>query len=154
MRPSENAVTDAGPAPVQHAEPRPDRLPWRAIVLGAVLLPPLTLFGMYSYVIIQTATWMGDSLLRGPLFLLFLLVLWTLALRRVRRRWALEREELLLIYAMTSLGTALAGVGWAMFVVPAISGGARFFAEHGQGAWTQWLDLIPGAFMVQDTDAF
>src|SRR5438270_472824 len=90
--------------------PSPDAIPWRAIVLGAVVLPPLTLFGMYSYVIIQTATWMGDSILRGPLFLLFLLVLINLLLRKFGRRWAMQRGELLLIYAMTSLGTALVGV--------------------------------------------
>lgn len=154
MRSSPNAAPEATPAPRQHTEPVPARSPWRAILLGAVLLPPLTLFGMYSYVIIQTATWMGDSLLRGPLFLLFLLVLISLGLRKLRWRGALQREELLLIYAMTSLGTALAGVGWGMFVVPAISGGARFYAEHGQGAWSAWLDLIPRAFMVQDTETF
>ncbi|HIE53482.1 MAG TPA: hypothetical protein EYP85_17150 [Armatimonadetes bacterium] len=129
-------------------------LPWRAVVLGAVLLPPLTLFGLYSYIIVQTATWMGDTMLRGPVFLLFLLTLLSLGLRRVSRRWALRREELLLIYAMTSLGTALCGVGWAMFVVPSMSGGPKFFAEHGQTAWATWLDLIPRWFMVQDAETF
>lgn len=128
--------------------------PWRAVLLGAFLLPPLTLFGMYSYIVVQTATWMGDTMLRGPVFLLFLLALLNLGLRKVLPRWGLRREELLLIYAMTSLGTALSGVGWALFVVPAMAGGPRFFAEHGQPSWATWLPLIPSWFMVQDEETF
>ena len=114
------------------------------------MTPPLTLFGMYAYVIIQTCTWMGEAMLRGPVFLLFMLTLLTLGMRRVQARWALRSEELLLIYVMTSLGTACCGVAWVLFVVPAMSGSPVFFAEHGQAAWGAWLKHIPRWFMVQD----
>ena len=126
------------------------RIPWRAVVLGAAITPPLTLFGMYAYIIVQTCTWMGEAMLRGPVFLLFLLTLATLGMRRLRARWALRSEELLLIYSMTSLGTACCGVAWVMFVVPAMSGSPVFYAEHGQPTWALWLKHIPPWFMVQD----
>jgi len=134
---------------MKKSRPNPE-FPWRALLLGALITPPLTLFGMYSYVIVQTATWMGDALLRGPVFLLFLLTLYSLALRRVAHRFALRREELLLIYTMTSLGTACCGVAWVMFVVPSMSGSPVFYAAHGQPAWERWLKDIPRWFMVQD----
>lgn len=123
---------------------------WRALLLGAAILPPLTLFGMYSYILVQTCTWMGEAMLRGPVFLLFLLTLITLGARQIQARWALRSEELLLIYSMTSLGTACCGVAWVMFVVPAMSGSPVFYAEHGRPAWANWLKHIPPWFMVQD----
>lgn len=130
------------------APPRPG-VPWRAIVLGAVLLPPFTYFGMVAYIIVQTATWMGDTLLRGPLFLLCLLTLASLLLRRLGSRLALSQHELLVLFAMVSLGTALCGTTWAMFAVPSLAGAPVYYAEA-QTAWQSWIDLIPRWFMVQD----
>lgn len=133
-------------APSDRSQP----LPWRAIVIGAVILPPFTYFGMVAYIIVQTATWMGDSLLRGPLLLLFLITLLALGLRRLAPRLALTQMELLIIFAMVSLGTAMCGTGWAMFCVPTMAGSARYYAEGGNAAWLTWIDLIPSWFMVQN----
>ena len=128
--------------------PRP--MPWRAILLGAVLLPPFTYFGMVAYIVVQTATWMGDSLLRGPLLLLFLLTLSALLLRKLGSKLALDQRELLILFSMLSLGTAMCGTGWAMFVVPTIAGAPVFYGETGNPAWLTWVDWIPKWFMVQD----
>ncbi len=127
----------------------PARFPWRAILFGAVILPPFTYFGMVAYIIVQTATWMGDSLLRGPLLLLFGLCLLSLALRRLGPRWGFSQGELLLIFAMVSLGTAMCGTGWAMFVVPSMSGAPAFYGA-GNASWKSWLDLVPAWFMIHD----
>jgi len=131
---------------------RQQRLPWRAILLGALILPPLTYFGMVAYIIVQTATWMGDSLLRGPLLLLFLLTLAALGLRKVAPRLALTQQESLIIFAMLSLGTAMCGTGWAMFCVPTMAGAPRYYATGGNSAWLAWVDLIPSWFMVQNIE--
>ncbi|HOJ21806.1 MAG TPA: hypothetical protein PLY56_09750, partial [Armatimonadota bacterium] len=48
-----------------------DGIPWRALLIGTLLMPPLTLFGHLSYVIVQSARWTADTLLRGPVVLLF-----------------------------------------------------------------------------------
>ncbi|MBI2297545.1 MAG: hypothetical protein HYU66_01105 [Armatimonadetes bacterium] len=126
-----------------------ERFPWRAIVFGALVLPPFTYFGMVAYIIVQTATWMGDSLLRGPLLLLFLLTALSLLLRRLGLRWGLSQSELLIVFAMVSLGTAMCGTGWAMFVVPSMAGAPVFYSD-GNAAWKSWIDLIPAWFMVHD----
>ena len=109
--------------------PSQDRMPWRAIVIGALVLPPFTYFGMVAYIVVQTATWMGDSLLRGPLLLLLLFTLFALALRRIAPRLALDQRELLVIFAMVSLGTAMCGTGWAMFTVPTMAGSPTWYQK-------------------------
>lgn len=133
-------------------QPETARMPWRAILLGAVILPPFTYFGMVAYIVVQTATWMGDSLLRGPLLLLFLLTLLSLGLRKLAPRLHLTQAELLIIFAMVSLGTAMCGTGWAMFVVPTMAGAPVYYATGGNESWQSWLDLIPRWFMVQDLE--
>lgn len=137
---------------MNHSDARNQPLPWRAILLGALILPPFTYFGMVAYIIVQTATWMGDSLLRGPLLLLFLLTLLALALRKLAPRLALTQKELLILFAMVSLGTAMCGTGWAMFSVPNLAGAPRYYATGGNESWLTWVELIPSWFMVQNLD--
>src|SRR5438876_10899370 len=80
--------------------------PWRALLIGSLLIPPSALFGLYGYLIVQAIHWTQTALLRGPVFLLFLLVAANAGLRRLGRRWPtvgcqeLTAPELLLIYSM------------------------------------------------------
>src|SRR5207249_3192732 len=107
------ARTEAG----ARQEPPPG-VPWRALVVGVLILPLLTHFGHLSYIIAQSAVWTAQTLLRGPVLLLFLLVCWSLAWQRVSPRLArylcLTRREMILVYLMTTVGTALAGECWAI----------------------------------------
>src|SRR5437764_12219482 len=87
----------------------PAGVPWRALVVGTVLLPLLTHFGHLSYIIAQSAVWTAETLLRGPVVLLFLLVCWSLAWRRISPRLArfvcLSRAEMVLVYLTVTVGT-------------------------------------------------
>src|SRR5712691_10665669 len=75
-------------------------IPWRALAVGTLVLP------------------------------LFLLVCWSLAWRGVSPRLAcflcLSRQEMILVYLMTTVGTALAGECWAIHVVPGLAGTAVY----------------------------
>src|SRR5690349_11534294 len=88
----------------------PAGVPWRALLVGTLLLPLLTHFGYLSYIIAQSAVWTAETLLRGPVVLLFLLACWSIAWRRLSPRLArylsLTRSELILVYLMTTVGTA------------------------------------------------
>lgn len=130
--------------------------PWRALALGAFLLPPLTLFGHLSFIIVQSARWTADTLLRGPVVLLFLLACWTLLWRRAAPRLAgrlcLSRAEMTLVYIMVAVGTALAGECWAIHVVPALAGTAAYQAETARPEWAAWLGDAPKWFSVQDPE--
>jgi len=131
-------------------------VPWRALAVGALILPLLTHFGHLSYIIAQSAVWTAETLLRGPVVLLFLLACWSLAWRRISPRLArylsLSRQELILVYLMTTVGTALAGECWAIHVVPGLAGTAAYQAENSQPAWGKWLGDTPRWFFVQDPD--
>src|SRR2546426_12105721 len=106
-------------------QPPPAGVPWRALIVGTLLLPLLTHFGHLSYIIAQSAVWTAETLLRGPVVLLFLLACWSLAWRRVSPRLArlvcLTRAEMILVYLMTTVGPALAGECWAIHVVPGLA---------------------------------
>src|SRR6266542_3360842 len=81
VRPRTAAETRTGPPPQAG-------VPWRALVVGTLLLPLLTHFGHLSYIIAQSAVWTAQTLLRGPVVLLFLLVCWSLVWRRISPRLA------------------------------------------------------------------
>src|SRR4051812_48937477 len=139
--------------PGKHEEP-PAGSPWRALVVGTLLLPVLTWFGHRSFIIAQSAVWTAQTLLRGPVVLLFLLVCWSLAWRRlapsIARYVCLSRSELILIYLMVTVGTALAGECWAIHVVPGLAGTATYQAATAHPEWAEWLGHTPRWFFVQD----
>jgi hypothetical protein len=131
-------------------------VPWRALIVGVLLLPPLTHFGHLSYIIAQSAVWTAQTLLRGPVLLLFLLVCWSLLWRRVApglaRYVCLSRSEMILVYVMATVGTALAGECWAIHVVPGLAGTAAYQAATSHPEWAKWLGETPRWFFVQDPD--
>src|SRR5438128_439821 len=98
-------MTAPSPLPPQ-APPRAAQPPtlappaWRAMALGALLIPPAALFGVYSYTIVQAILWSQQSLKCGPIFVLFLLTLANMGLRRIHRRLALTQAELIVVYSM------------------------------------------------------
>jgi hypothetical protein len=131
-------------------------VPWRALIVGTLILPLLTHFGHLSYIIAQSAVWTAQTLLRGPVVLLFLLVCWSLAWRRISPRLArylcLSRSELILVYLIATVGTALAGECWAIHVVPGLAGTAAYQAATAHPEWAAWLVDTPRWFFVQDPD--
>ena len=84
----------------------------RIFWLGTFLLAFNAFFGTYAYIVTQCLTWTQTSLLRGPLVLLFALVLVNLLILKVARRFALTQSELLLLYSMLCMGTCAGGYGF------------------------------------------
>src|SRR5438876_3429036 len=89
--------------------PRPPA--WRAPLVGALLIPLSALFGIYSYEVVQALHWTMQSLKCGPIFVLFLVMVGNLTLRRIAPRFALTHAELVLVYVMVVTATAIGGVG-------------------------------------------
>src|SRR5207244_1125506 len=88
--------------------------------------------------------------------LLFPLVCWSLAWRRASPRLAralcLSRQEMILVYLMATVGTALAGECWAIHVVPGLAGTAAYQAATAHPEWGGWLADSPRWFFVQDRE--
>ncbi len=121
------------PAPPAREAAPPAPPPWRAPLVGALLIPPSALFGVYSYTIVQAILWSQQSLTCGPIFVLFLLTLANMALRRLARRLALTPAELIVIYAMLVTATAVGGIGMVQFFVTGLPA-PYYFLWFGKGS--------------------
>lgn len=107
--------------------PRATRVPfWRAILIGAFLIPLSTYFGNYAYVVVQALLWGQTSLLRGAVFVLFVVSLLNLAFRKIARRAGLQPSEMLLVYSMTAISVCISGYGMQQFLVNILPAGPHF----------------------------
>jgi hypothetical protein len=128
----------------------PAPFPWRGLALGLLLIPPTTLFGVYAYVVAQATLWTQTSLLRGPVFLLFFLVLLNFLVRRLKPRLGLSEADLLSFYAVGAVATAVGGIGWSQFLVPTL-GAARYYASGENGFKTVW-EHIPRSWSLTNPE--
>jgi hypothetical protein len=112
----------------------PDQSLRRAVVfgLGTLLLIFNAYFGTYSYVVVQAMIWTQTALLRGPVVLLFFLVLLNLLFVRFARRFALSQAELILLYSMLCLGTCSAGYGFVQILINQMA--APFYEKYATSA--------------------
>jgi hypothetical protein len=109
----------------------------RVFWLGTLLLIFNAFFGTYAYVIVQALIWTQTSLLRGPLVVLFFLVVVNAPLLRFARRFALRQEELVLLYGMLCLGTCTAGYGFVQILINQMA--APFYYATGSNGWKDKL---------------
>jgi hypothetical protein len=138
------------PGQVELAPTRPPAA-WRAPLLGALLIAPSALFGVYSYTIVQAIHWSQQSLKCGPIFVLFVLTLVNLAVRRLARRWAFTQAELVLVYAMLVTATAVGGIGMVQFFVTGLP--APYYFATGSNHWREFFPYIPAVLTPHDPDA-
>src|SRR5438445_8719322 len=125
--------------------------PWRAPLLGALLIPPSAFFGVYSYSVVQAILWSQQSLKCGPIFVLFLLPLGNLGVRRLKRRFALTPAELILVYAMLVTATAVGGIGMVQFLVTGLP--APYYFARESNHWRDFFPFIPAVLTPHDHDA-
>lgn len=123
----------------------------RAILLGAILIIP------NNYWVI-----MMEKVLRGPyptsisLFanvVFILLCLWSLnrLIRRISPRWALNQSELLLVYTMVAIGSALAGHDTISVMIQLI-GHPYQFATPSNGWMERFGSYLPQRLLVSDLE--
>src|SRR5947209_17254143 len=125
--------------------------PWRAPLLGALLIPPSAFFGVYSYIIVQAIQWNQQSLKCGPVFVLFLLTVGNLGVRRLQRRFALTPAELILVYAMLVTATAVGGIGMVQFFVTGLP--APYYFARESNHWRDFFPFIPALLTPHDHEA-
>jgi hypothetical protein len=104
------------PVPESHTAPSPLRF-WVIYGLGTLLLLANAYFGTYAYVVVQALLWTQTSLQRGPVVMLFVIVLVNMLFARFARRFALNRAELMILYTMLCVGTCAAGYGFVQILI-------------------------------------
>ena len=88
----------------------------RAVVIGALLVPVLSWWTLYSEIVAQSTELAVMSLSVGAVFALLVLLLVNAALKRACPRFALTQAELLCIYAMQTVSLVISGVGMMQFL--------------------------------------
>lgn len=120
--------------------------------LGIPLLVLNAWFGTYAYVVVQALLWTQTSLLRGPIFWLFLLALWNLAARRIAPRLTLTTGEMITLYAMVTLETCAQGIGFVQILVHQMAG-AIYYGNADNGWDKELWPHIPDWLALRDSAA-
>lgn len=137
------------PSSPDNPEPNCSRAPWPALAVGLVLIPFNTLWVQHSEVVRETAQPTMASIFFTSVLTLLGLTLVTRALGRVRPRWALRRGELLLVYTMVSVATAIAGHDQIEVLMPVISYPHRYVSPENR--WDErLLPFLPDRLVVSD----
>jgi hypothetical protein len=123
----------------------------RSIIIAVVLIIPNTYWSIQRGMI-----WGGPpatlSLLYNVVFTLFVLTLLNLLLRRISKRFALSQSELLIIYVMLSLATAVGGFDTVQVITQIL--GHAFWSATPENEWQDlFWNYIPGWLTVDDLPA-
>ncbi|MBI2299594.1 MAG: hypothetical protein HYU66_11750, partial [Armatimonadetes bacterium] len=124
---------------------------WRALLLGLVLAPA-NAYWVIQMERVRAGPYVSSiSLFANCVFVLAVLAALNLCVRRYRPRWAMTPGELLLVYSMCCLGTAVAGMDFLQVLVM-ILGHAKHFATPENG-WESFFRYIPSWLVVNDVEA-
>jgi hypothetical protein len=118
-----------------------ERLPrkWVLYGLGALLLIFNAYFGTYAYVVVQALLWGQTALQRGPVNLLFFLVIVNIVILRIAKKHALSQQELAILYAMICIGTCSSGYGFTQILINHMP--APFYESYATGG-SKFKDYI------------
>lgn len=157
-------MPDIPPMPPQPASAPPDRhpaIPWRGILLGALLLPVNAIWLAQMEVgttgSARTTQFTGPypstlSLFANVVCFVLALSVGNLLVRRARPRWALEQGEMLVVYVMLTIGTCVLSIDFLDVLVPMMGHAARYSTPS--NGWEDLFGkLIPSWFHVTDPEA-
>ena len=121
----------------------------KSVTLALILIPINCYWIMYTEMV-----WWGlfpttMSLFFNAVFFLFIITLFNLLLRRVKQQWALTHGELLVIYVMLCMASAIASHDHAQVLIPMI--GHVFWFDTPENEWRELLyRYMPTWGTVQD----
>ena len=127
------------------------RITIRAVVIGLILIPVTAYWVGLTEIRLACMFATSFSLFQNVVFVIFILILFNFLLKRILPMFALRQGELLIIYIMLCIPTALMGEDMVRILITTL-GHATFFATPEN----EWADLfhkyIPDWFAVKDND--
>ncbi|MBN2307617.1 MAG: hypothetical protein JXR94_01520, partial [Candidatus Hydrogenedentes bacterium] len=120
-------------------------------MIGLVLTPPTCMFLVLTEVMWRSGYPSILSLMYHVVFVLFWLVLGNLALARLKPAWALSASELLVVYTMLSVASALCGHDMLQVLVPTLS--HLHWCHDIEGRYYELLPHVPAWLVVEDHTA-
>jgi len=131
------------------ADIHPRAVSARAVLLGLALIPLNSYWLAQNDMVRATGIITKTSIYYNAVFILFALTAINAAVRRIQPRRALRAGELLVVYAMLSLATAIGGLDFMHSLLPLATYAFRFATQTNQ--WGRlFLPLLPKWLTVSD----
>jgi len=115
----------------------------RGLILGIVLTPLLSITEPYVKLILHTNGFCTDYDTAGALVFLFLLLMAIGGLGRISRRFNISKPDLITIYTMLIVASAIPSHGLLAPLYPVIAG-VTYYATP-ENRWAERSPLSPGA---------
>jgi hypothetical protein len=129
----------------------PRRVTFKAILLGVLLIPINAYWIMTTEIVWYSGHPTVVSLFFNAVFLLFVLATVNLGVRRLWPRAALRDDEVLVVYSMIGIASAIASHDMVEILVPAVGHGFRFATPE-----NDWANLfhrfLPPWLTLRDAD--
>ncbi len=93
---------------------------WRAVIIGLILIPPVTFWIMEVECVWHSGHPTSISLMWGVVFTMFVIILINLLVKRFFPNASLTQGELITIYVMLCMAAGLAGHDTLQLTIPAI----------------------------------
>ena len=126
---------------------------FRAIFIGIILIPPNTYFIMANHLRYWSTLPTTMSLIYNVVITLALLTCLNFLVRLLLPRFALRQSELLTIYVILSLSSAIAGHDMMQTVVPSIPNGFWFATPENEWQQLFWR-YLPSWMTISDLSVY
>jgi hypothetical protein len=114
---------------------------WRAILIGALLIPVVCIWNEYTEIVAEGTDLVAMSLIIAVVILLFFLVMINLALKKWAPRIAFSQAELMYIYIMLTVSVGISGIGMTQFLVPQLGNMYRYATPSNR--WEEFWPYVP-----------
>jgi hypothetical protein len=133
---------------IQNSKEQNKTISLRSIVIGIILIIPNVYFLINNHIYLSGLP-TTISLFYNVIITLFIIVIINLILSKFAKQWALTQGELLTIYSMLAVGSAVSGHDMLQTVVPALTHGYWYATPENEWQSLFW-HFLPKWLMVQD----
>lgn len=112
-------------------------VPYRALLVGTLMAIIINTVCPYGLLVMATLDWTGDFIALSAIFLLFVLVAINIPLKLIKRQWSLSTQELVVIYAMMAVASAIPSTGVTAQLLPFLAG--VFYYATPENNWAELL---------------
>ena len=113
------------------------RIPFKALLIGTAMCLVVSIVMPFGMLVMGTVQWSGDFISAGAILLIFIAVLLNMPLQLMKSRWALTPQELVIVYTMVLVGSAIPTVGLAAQLIPFL--GEIFYYATPENDWQSLL---------------
>lgn len=124
---------------------------FRSIVLGLALIPLNSMWLMLSEIVWYSGEPTSISLFYNVVFIIFLIILINLVVQRFRPSWALSAPEILVVYTMLGINSALCGHDMIQILIPIMAHLNRYGPIEGR--YQDIIPNVPSWLVVKDPTA-